>query len=287
MSAAGYEPVDLGDERRLERFGPVLVDRPAPAAVGSRRAPAAWADADARFEREGHDGRWTLLAPLPDPWRFGARDLGFDLELRPAAAGQLGAFPEQAVIWRSLASSIRSWRNERDRPAGGPPAVLSLFAYTGAATLACAAAGATVVHVDASRTAVAWARRNAAISDLAASPVRWIAEDARSFVAREARRGRRYDGIVLDPPSYGHGPDGRAWWLERDLEPLLETLAGLVSATPAFVALSAHTRDFGPERLIDLLGRFGDGSATGGSLELVAVSGARLTLGAYALWSPA
>ena len=286
MSEAGYEPIDVGDGRRLERFGPVLVDRPAPGATAPRRSPAAWADVVARFERDHGVARWVMVSPLPDPWRFRAEDPGFELELRPASAGQVGVFPEQAALWASIAGAIRSWRAGRAGSPERPPEVLSLFAYTGAATLACAAAGASAVHVDASRTAVAWARRNASLSGLAAAPVRWIADDVLAFAEREARRGRRYDAIVLDPPTYGHGSAGRAWRIERDLEPLLDSLAGLLSQTPAVVALSAHTPELDARRLGDLLDRFGPGPVAHGDLGLVARSGAPLLLGAYAMWAP-
>ena len=287
MPEPGYEPIDVGDGRRLERFGPVLVDRPAPAAIAPRRSPDDWAAATARFERLRGAKRWELSSPLPDPWRFRAHDPGFELELRPAAAGQVGVFPEQAALWRSIAGVIGLPGGDRGGRLEPPPAVLSLFAYTGAATLACAAVGASVVHVDASRTAVTWARRNAALSGLEAAPIRWIADDVPTFAGREARRGRRYDGIILDPPSYGHGSEGRTWRIERDLEPLLDTLAVLVSEAPAFIAVSAHTAEFGPDRLADLIRRFGPGHVVRDDLELVALSGARLRLGAYALWSPA
>jgi 23S rRNA (cytosine1962-C5)-methyltransferase len=158
--------------------------------------------------------------------------------------------------------------------------VLSLFAYTGGASLACAAAGASVAHVDASRPAVAWARRNAELSGLADKPVRWLVDDARGFVRRERRRGRHYDGLVLDPPTYGHGEG--AWQIETDLEPLLDDLAGLAGPRPSFVLLSAHTPGFDGERLARLVREHLNVEATGAALELVARSGNVLRLGAWA-----
>ena len=196
--ATDYSLVDAGGWRRLERFGAVMIDRPAPGAAEPARRPEAWSRADASFD---HEGGWQWLEPRPSPWLAGIDGLTF--ELGSTNTGQIGLFPEQAPMWR--------WLADRTRPASS---VLNLFGYTGGATLAAARAGATVVHVDASRPAVAWARRNAALSGLADRPVRWIVDDATSFVAREHRRGRRYDGLILDPPSYGHGDGGRAWRLE-------------------------------------------------------------------------
>ncbi len=295
MPEPGYESIDAGDGRRLERFGAVLVDRPAPAALGPRQRSAPWAVADARFDRDGRPGAWLVRSPIPDPWRFRAEHPALELDLRLAGAGQVGVFPEQHVLWRSIASAVRSWRpvdGAGDGPAGDEagggrrPAVLSLFAYPGAATLAAAAAGASAVHVDGSRTAVDWARRNAELSGLAQAAIRWLVDDVPSFVAREGRRGHRYEGVVLDPPTYGHGAGSRAWRIERDLEPLLDALAAVLSPTPAFVGLSAHKLDLDPDRLAGLLGRFGAGDVARGELVFLATSGSRFGLGAYAFWTP-
>ena len=172
---------------------------------------------------------------------------------------------------------------------GDRPAVLNLFAHTGAATLAAAGSGASVVHVDASRPAIAWARDHARLNGLADAPIRWIADDAAAFVRREGRRRRRYAGLVLDPPSFGHGPDRRAWRLADDLERLLDEGAGLLVDGPAFVALTAHTPGFGPDRLgealADALGTGHGGRIETAELGLDARSGRRLGLGAVARWS--
>jgi 23S rRNA (cytosine1962-C5)-methyltransferase len=161
-----------------------------------------------------------------------------------------------------------------------PPTVLNLFAYTGLVTLALARAGAAVVHVDAARPTVAWARRNAALNDLEDRPVRWIVDDARAFVGREIRRGRRYDGVVLDPPTYGHGASGKAWRLERDLDALLADVRRLL-APDGFVLLTAHAEDIDPADLAYRLSTVVDDVETG-DLGLTATSGARLHLGAFA-----
>ncbi len=264
------ELIDCGDGRRLERFGAVTVDRPAPGATQPRRLPEAdWARPALHWAR----GAWVRGAAL-DPWPV--RVAGLTLECRPAAGGQLGVFPEHASTWGWLDAAVRA----SAAALGRPPEVLSLFGYTGGASLACARAGARVAHVDASRPAVAWARRNAELSGLADAPVRWLVDDARAFVRRERRRGRRYDGVVLDPPSYGHG--NGAWQIEEHLPALLLDLAALCGPRPSFVVLSAHTPGFDGERLGAMLREALGIGAEGGQLALDARSGARLELGAWA-----
>ena len=273
MTGTGYELLDAGDGRRLERFGALIVDRPAADADEPARDPDAWRSADLEFVR----GRgWAAASgDVPASWQVDDGDLRF--ELRPTPTGQVGLFPEQ--------SPNRAW--VRDAIAGMPPgaAVLNLFAYTGAASLSAAAAGASVTHVDGSRPAVGWARRNAELSGLADRPIRWIVDDVEAFVGREGRRGRRYDAVVLDPPSYGHGAGGRTWRLEERLPGLLALCAGLTGDRPAFVVLTAHTPGFGPDRLGDELAaafRRRAADADVGTLGLRARSGAHLRLGAYA-----
>ena len=270
---AAHELLDAGDGRRLERFGDVVVDRPAPEADEPPRDPAAWAGADLRFER--YRGWRAATGDVPVAWEVNDGDLRF--ELRPTPTGQVGLFPEQGPnrAWvRDLMTGLRE-----------PPLVLNLFAYSGAMTLSAAASGATVTHVDGARPAVGWARRNAQLSGLADRPIRWIVDDVEGFVAREARRGRRYDGVVLDPPSYGHGAGGRSWRLSERLPSLLEACADLSGPRPAFVVLTAHTPGFWPDRLAETLAaafhrRAADVDA--GELGLRARSGAHLRLGAYA-----
>jgi 23S rRNA (cytosine1962-C5)-methyltransferase len=261
-----YELLDLGGAARLERFGDRIVDRPAPGALEARRDPDAWASADLRFDR---DRGWTGPGADEGPWSIEID--GLALELRPTDAGQVGLFPEHAAML--------PWLRER-----GPGSVLNLFAYTGLVTLSMAALGASVTHVDSSRPAVAWARRNAELAGLVDRPVRWIVDDAREFVGREARRGRRYDGIVLDPPTYGHGTDGGAWRLEDDLAGLLVEARAILEPD-GFALLTAHTPGFDPDRLArelaDGLGRPPRG-VEAGDLALETATGARLALGAFA-----
>lgn len=262
----GYELLDVGGGARLERFGERVVDRPHPQALGERRDGAAWRRADLRFDR---DRGWSGPAADAGPWavRLGA----VTLELRATDAGQVGLFPEHAALLPWLTA----------RPAG---AVLHLFAYTGLVTLALAAGGSSVTHVDASRPSVAWAKRNATLSGLDTRPIRWIVDDARAFVAREARRGRRYDGVILDPPTYGHGTDGRPWRLEEELPGLVEACRDIL-APDGFALLTAHTTGVDPDRLsetlADGLGRTRRDLGSG-DLAVATADGRRLELGAFA-----
>lgn len=270
-----YALLDAGDERRLERFADRTVDRPAPGVGSPARDLERWGTVDLRFDRVRG---WTGMAAAGGPWPLQLE--GIVLELRPTPTGQVGCFPEQVPTWRWLRRRIAERAGSAE-----PVRILNLFAYTGAATLVAAAAGAVVAHVDASRPTLAWARVNAVRSGLGDASIRWLLDDALAFVRREARRGRRYDGIVLDPPSYGHGR--QAWRLEADLPELLGACA-VILAPSGFVALSAHTPGFGPDRLADALvaafrGRHREIDA--GPLELTAVTSALLPLGAYARWS--
>ena len=241
-----YELIDFGQGRKLERFGPYLLDRPCPAASGLPCQEASlWRAAHARYERlpgastsQGR-GHWSCAKRLPDSWMIHHGRICLELKLAPF--GHVGVFPEQAQNWDWLAAQVRR--------APRPPKVLNLFAYTGGSTLAAADAGAEVVHIDAARNVVAWARRNAERSGLADRPIRWIPEDAVKFVRREVRRGKRYDAVILDPPSYGHGPKGEVWKIERHLQPLLGLCAKLVRGRPAFMLLTCHTSRLQPAAL--------------------------------------
>lgn len=272
-----YELIDLGDGARLERFGEHLTDRPHAGSLAPRRAPQRWPDADLRFDRNG--GWTTRDGGDPRPWPIQVE--GLTLELRPTEAGQVGLFPEHRLTldWLTARIAARSGRHD------GPPEVLHLFAYTGLATLTMARAGAAVAHVDASRPTVAWARANAALSRLNDRPIRWLVDDARDFVARELRRERRYDGIVLDPPSYGHGTRGaRRWQIGEDLAPLLAMCTRLLG-DDGFLLLTAHTEALGPEGLGQAV-RESDGPGTGrietGALTLQATAGGSIDLSAFA-----
>lgn len=282
-----YQLIDFGDGRRLEQFGPLRLDRPCPAADGAvRQDPHAWDSADARFDRRGENtGRWTLRRELPDRWTVSHDRLVF--ELKRTEFGHLGLFPEQVDNW--------AWIAEQVRAAGRPLKVLNLFAYTGGSTLAAAAAGAEVVHVDAARNVVAWARRNAELSGLAESPIRWIAEDATKFVRRELKRGEHYDAVILDPPSYGHGARGEAWRLAKHLPQLLEQcgqlIAGrsqLTAAQQQYILLTCHTPEFGPARLkamlADALENMDSKNTFAAPMTIRAATGRQLPSGVVVRW---
>ena len=239
-----YAFLDSGKEARLERFGSYILNRPAPQAVWPPERPEVWRRADAMFTRgEGNDGQWTGPRPLPPVWTI--RMGPFSFELKATAFGHVGLFPEHAVHGEWLADQIRR--------VGSGCRVLHLFAYTGALTLAAAAAGASVCHVDAVEDIVRWARRNAERSGLSDRPIRWIVDDAVRFVAREGRRRRHYDGVILDPPTYGKGPGGERWRLEEGIVPLLDQIRALMADRPRFLLFTCHTPGFSPPVLENLM----------------------------------
>lgn len=277
MTPPAYQLIDFGGGRKLERFGPYMIDRPSPAAEGvRRRSPDLWSQAHARFERLGTRGGWTSGGELPETWTFARGD--FSLELKLTEFGHLGIFPEQQENWSWIAGQVA----RLDRPK-----LLNLFAYTGGSTLAAAAAGASVVHVDAAANVVAWARRNAELSGLQGAPVRWIVDDALKFVRREIKRGQTYHGILLDPPAYGHGPKGQHWKLEQHLDDLLEGCFELCQEQGKFVLLSCHSAELGTaEGLLQFARsrREFDYTIEEADLELVSAGGGRLHSGATVRW---
>lgn len=221
-----YELLDSGNGRKLERFGKYVLARPCSQALWRpARSPEDWARADASFDRE--DGnRWRGRSNLPKAWTVETAGLRF--RLGGTDFGHLGIFPEQRAQW--------AWIRERARGR-----VLNLFAYSGGSTLAAAQGGAEVCHLDASKGMVEWARENARLNGLAAHPIRWIVEDAHKFMRREIRRGRRYEAVVLDPPTFGRGANGEMYKIERDLQETLGLARDLLSDRPAFVLFSSHT----------------------------------------------
>ncbi|MDD4849848.1 MAG: class I SAM-dependent methyltransferase [Gemmiger sp.] len=233
-----YELLDATEHNRLERWGKTLLIRPDPQVIWKNdRASALWAKADAVYHRSTKGGgNWEYHRTLPARWNIGWEDL--TLIVSPTGFKHTGVFPEQAVNW--------AWYREKIAKAGRPVRVLNLFGYTGGATLACLAAGATVTHVDASKGMVAWARENAAASGLSARPCRWIVDDCAKFVQRELRRGSRYDAIIMDPPSYGRGPGGEIWKLEDNIYDLITLCASALSDTPLFFAINSYTEGLSP-----------------------------------------
>ncbi len=291
-----YELVDFGAGRKLERFGTWTLDRPCPAAAGVKATRRdAWTGATARFDGDrAADGAWT---PPADRWA--TRELKIDaplgdgrqvsMAIEPLPSGQVGVFPEQWASWRWIADQARRGWNGGATPGQSLGLkVINLFAYTGGSTLAAAIGGGEVVHVDAARSVVERARQNATASGVADHPIRWIVEDALKFCRREAKRGNRYDAVILDPPTYGHGPKGEEWQIKRDLLPLLELCGELTERRPKFVLLTCHTPGIGPAELAAYLsdgvfGHCGQPPRTG-ELTLEARDGRRLPSGMFARW---
>ena len=293
FSTEDYQLLDFGNGRRLERFGRVVVDRPCPAVERIPCAvPDVWQQATLRFERSDDDsGEWRGVEALPEPWTIAHGQTTF--VLKPTPAGQVGLFPEQADNWNWIAEQVANCiaENGVDENSRVPFSVLNLFGYTGGSTLAAAAAGAEVVHVDAAGNIVAWARQNAGLSGLAERPIRWITEDAVKFVKRELKRGNRYQAIILDPPSYGHGRRGEVWRLAKHLPRLLAMCAELTADDRCFLLLTCHTPGFGPERLQamvrEALGSEGEaeGHLTADALTLRTADGRQMPSGVGVRWT--
>lgn len=284
---ADFELLDSGDGQKLERYGPYTFARPEVQALWHKALPpAAWQGAQAVFRATGEEsgGHWEFHETIAKRWEMayplqpGGRSLRFWVQTTPGR--HLGVFPEAAAHWDWMAALI-----ER---AGRPIHVLNLFGYTGLATLAASAAGAAVTHVDASRKSVTWARENQALSGLLDAPVRWIVDDALKFVQREARRGMRYDGILLDPPKFGRGPKGEVWEVFKSLPALFQALRPVLSQKPLFVIASAYAVKSSAVHLYfamaELMQGF-EGNETCGELVLQEKSAGRLLSSAvYARW---
>lgn len=239
-----YELLDCGGGEKLERWGDKLLVRPDPQAIwNTRRRHAGWKRPDGRYLRSSSGGGSWEKGRLPGAWQVRYQNLTF--QIKPMNFKHTGLFPEQAVNW--------DFAQERIRAAGREVSVLNLFAYTGGASVACAAAGAKVCHVDAAKGMVQWARENARASGLEDAPIRWIVDDCAKFVEREIRRGRRYDAIIMDPPSYGRGPTGEVWKLEDNLYPFVELCAGALSDEPLFVMINSYTTGLAPSVLTYIL----------------------------------
>lgn len=276
-----YELIDCGRGEKLERWGDKFLVRPDPQAIWSTpRNHRGWRMPDARYARSSSGGGQWADKSVPQRWQVSYRDLTFNVGLMNFK--HTGVFPEQAANW--------DFAREQIRNAGRPVSVLNLFAYTGGATIACAAAGASVCHVDAAKGMVQWARDNAKSSGLEAKPIRWIIDDCGKFVEREIRRGRKYDAIIMDPPSYGRGPSGEVWKLEENLYPFVELVSGVLSGEPLFVILNSYTTGLAPSVLTYILqtvigGKFG-GRTVSDELGLpVTQTGLALPCGATGRWT--
>jgi len=271
-----YELIDCSAGERLERWGQYTLIRPDPQAIWqTAKTHPGWAMADARYERSSKGGGRWISGSLPGRWEVSYGELTFNLSLMNFK--HTGLFPEQAVNWEFIAEKIRS--------AGREINVLNLFAYTGGATIAAAAAGANVCHVDASRGMVARARENAKSSDLEDAPIRWIVDDCAKFIEREIRRGRKYDALIMDPPSYGRGPSGEVWKLEDDLYGFVNLCKGVLSDNPLFVLINSYTTGLSPMTLTYITQALLGGQAESRELGLpVTQSGLILPCGASCRW---
>ncbi|MBE3553481.1 MAG: class I SAM-dependent methyltransferase [Thermicanus sp.] len=240
-----YELIDTGSGERLERWGDVLLRRPDPQIIWPlEQETNKWKKADAHYIRsETGGGYWEFRKRLPERWTISYGEMRF--YIRPTNFKHTGLFPEQAANW--------DWIIEKIRKANRPIHVLNLFAYTGGATLAAAYAGAEVVHVDAAKGMVGWAKENLHLSGLVEKPVRFIVDDVFKFVQREIRRGRKYDAIIMDPPAYGRGPKGEMWKLEENLYPFIQSCMEILSDEPLFFLINSYTTGLSPTVLKNLL----------------------------------
>lgn len=286
-----YQLIDCGEGMKQERWGPYTLVRPDPQVLWPRHGAGApgtggssWPDWDGFYHRsESGGGRWEFRNPLPEHWTIRYEALRLVFKIRPTSFKHTGLFPEQAVNWDWFSARIRG-----ARAAGREVAVLNLFGYTGAATCAAAAAGASVCHVDAAEGMVRWCRENAALSGLSEAPIRYIADDCLKFVRREAKRGRRYDAIIMDPPTFGRGSTGEMWRLEDSLWELLAACRELLSDAPLFFLINAYTARLSPTVLANLLSELlGErrGAIGAGEVGLPALLGEKiLPCGIYGRW---
>lgn len=278
-----YRLIDSGDYMKLEQFGGYVLSRPEPQAIWAKSL------SDKEWERMAHSrfikdkgsderGVWNRTKGMPDNWniRYGYKNMSLDMQLAMTSFKHVGIFPEQAVNWRYIYDRLCAMSSE----SSSAPLMLNLFAYTGGASLAAAAAGAQVTHVDSVKQVVTWARRNMESSGL--DGIRWIVEDARKFVKKEVRRGRKYNGIILDPPAYGRGAEGEKWVLEQDIYPLMLDVKELL-AENGFLILNLYSMGFSSLLAHSLLSQlFPDRKITHGELYLSDVSGRRLPLSTFA-----
>lgn len=277
-----YELLDCTGGQKLERWKDRILVRPDPQAIWDTPfSHPGWKNPSAKYSRSASGGGHWEKNDVPGSWRIGYGELTFNV--KPMNFKHTGIFPEQAANWDFAMDAIR--RAQR------PISVLNLFAYTGGATLACAKAGASVCHVDAAKGMVSWARENAAASGLEKAPIRWIIDDCVKFVEREIRRGKQYDAIIMDPPSYGRGPSGETWKLEENLWDFVKLTAGVLSGEPLFVIINSYTTGLSPSVLTyiseSIFTKAHGGRSESRELGLpVTASGLSLPCGASCRWQP-
>lgn len=282
-----YELLDSGNGYKLERFGKFKIKRPDPQALWTKFLDdEAW-NADVSFVVDSENSKWVFKKDVPKKWNISFDDLSFGIKF--GSFKHVGVFPEQTPNWQWIIETIKS-KNETDDEAieKKVPEVLNLFGYTGGSTLAASLAGASVVHLDGSKVAISSAKENAELSGLSKNPIRWILDDARDFVKKEINRGRRYDGIIMDPPAFGRGPDGQIWKIEDDLVPLINDCFKILSDKPIFFLINGYASGYSSttylNNLFYLKDKFG-GNLEHGELAIEESSGKRLLpCGIFARW---
>lgn len=275
-----YEVIDAGDGYKLERWKDIILQRPDPQAIWAKAEPELWKNCDAVYERSNSGGgSWTFNKKLPERWTVSYNDTQFFV--RPTGFKHTGLFPEQAANWDFMIDEVKNSHNRAK--------ILNLFAYTGGASVALAKAGAHVTHVDAAKGMVQWAKENISLNDIPSDTMRYIVEDVKKFVLREIRRGNTYDGIIMDPPSYGRGPGGEVWKLEDELQELVSLCAQLLSSNAIFFLLNGYTTGFsqsvlGNILLREIVAKHG-GSVKSDELCLPITAGGMLPCGTSARWT--
>ena len=274
-----YELLDSGEGEKLERYGQFILSRPDPQALWRKKlGPEKWTSVDASFRRNADGGSWKIRKGLPERWQIELAGLKF--WIRPTSFKHTGIFPEQSENWKWIEQTIKQ-RKEQST-------VLNLFGYTGGASLAAAQAGAKVCHLDGSKVALTWARNNAEISGLADKPIRWILDDARVFLQREVRRGNRYDGIIMDPPAFGHGPNKELWKIEDHFLDFLNLSKQVLTENPLFFLINGYSAGYSAityqNNLEDLMRQWKGESEIGELTIQESQSGRLLPCGIFARW---
>lgn len=278
-----YELLDSGDGEKLERYGNILIARPDPQSLWNKNFDELeWGKANAYFKRVSENAGWSTRGKVPERWQIEFGNLKFWIKL--SAFKHTGLFPEQSANWDWFSNLI-----EKRKAEGSKVSVLNLFGYTGGATLAAAKAGAEVCHVDGSKVAISWAKDNAELSGLKEKPIRWILDDAAKFVQREIKRGRKYDGIIMDPPAFGHGPKGELWKIENSFLPFIKSCRQVLTDKPLFFLINGYASGYSAlaykNNLGNLMGGLG-GDVEIGELTIAEKNGNRLLpAGIFARWS--
>lgn len=276
--SADYELIDSGEGEKLERYGRFIFSRLDPQALWPKLNLAAWKKVDGEFKRIAESAEWKMKSEVPGRWQINLA--GLDFWIKPTTFKHLGIFPEQVGNWEWIKKIVFGAKRKAS--------VLNLFGYTAGATLAAAAAGAEVCHLDGSKVAITWARDNAALSKLDKKPIRWILEDAVKFVKREIKRGHRYEGIILDPPAFGHGPGGELWKIEDNFLELMDLCFKLLSEKPLFFLINGYASGYSAtaykNNLLPLVKKYG-GTLEAGELTIEEKSGRLLPCGIFARWN--